>query len=84
MPNTNKPSEEMSRTLIRVDFYDPTSDFILVIVSGFSPIIKHRVELKDIPPEIKEKLGNEIRFYATANVGANSVTFFKIGEWEIE
>lgn len=79
-----KPSERPWRTLIRVCDVDHADGFFHVILPGWDSRAKVRLDLEEVPDEIRELVEPGKRFHAKVNIGAESKSDLHFEDWESE
>ena len=79
-----KPSEKLWRTLIRVSDVDHADGFFHVILPGWDSRAKVRLDLKEVPDEIRRLVKPDKRFHARVNIGAESKSDLRFDDWESE
>lgn len=78
------PSRRPTRTLVRVNDIDSDRGFFYVVVPGWDVRAKVRLDLNNVPPEIKNMVEPDKRFHAQVNIGAQSAHDLYFDEWETE
>ena len=78
------PSRRPWRTLVRVNDIDQVRGFFYVIVPGWDVRTKIRLDLDNVPDEIKFLIAPDKRFHAQVNIGAQSAHDLYFDEWETE
>ncbi len=78
-----QPSRRPWRTLVRVDAVDNERQFFYVVVPAWSTRTKVRINMKDIPENIKKLVQPDHRFHAHVNTGATNASDLFFDKWEV-
>lgn len=79
-----KPSERPWRALIRVCDVDHDRGSFSVVVPGWNSQVKVRLDLEEVPDEIRRLVEPDKRFHARVNIGAESKSDLHFEDWESE
>lgn len=79
-----KTNRRSWRTLVRVEDFDTERQNLYIVIPAWDPSKVIRLMGNDLPSGIIERLGDQTRFHAHVNVGAerNEDLFFE--KWEVE
>jgi CheY-like chemotaxis protein len=78
------PSRKSTRALVRVNDIDLDRGFFYVVVPGWDVRAKVRLDLYNVPTEIRKLVKPDKRFHAQVNTGAQSAHDLYFDEWETE
>jgi len=79
-PTSRKPW----RTLIRVDDIDAENGYFYVIVPAWDQNQIIRIQMKDVPEFVQERLAIKSRFHALVNIGTDYHQDIYFDQWEPE
>lgn len=78
-----RPSRRPWKTLVRVEEVDPERSYFYVVIPGWDSNEVIRIRLDDVPSDIQEHIiGEQMRFHAQVNMGAEGSEDLYFEEWE--
>lgn len=77
-----RPSRRPWRTLVRVEEVDYERSYLYIVIPGWDTNEVIRLCLEDVPSDIRERIGRQMRFHVQVNMGAESSEELYFEEWE--
>ena len=78
------PARRPWRALVRVQDAPENADYCYVVVPAWDADRAIRLEIQDLPDEIRSRMRAGARLHAKVNIGADSIEELYFDEWEPE